>query len=491
MENQRILADGHYMNNETWITKINNNDLIIGPSGAGKTRSYVKPNIMQCNESMIIADTKGNLYKETKHMLIEKGYKVILIDYKELGNSYGYNPFDFIRYNTETNTYSEQDIATMCKTLCPSINNKDPFWDSAARLYLSCLVSYIFEALPKSDHNFSSVLDLISIMDTDLFDALMEELGLETQDSFAIKQYNLFKKNYTAEKMHASILGILSERFNILNFSDFIRMYKNEKRIELQKIADKKTAVFLTISDTDRSMDRLIGLFYTQALQTLCNVADLSKGSKLKIPVRFMFDDFATNTVIENFDGIISVIRSRDIYVSIILQSVTQLDTIYGAEKACTIMNNCDNLLYLGGQDIKTSEMIAKKTNFPLSQILELPIDSAILLTRGSKSKQVKQYDIKNHENYHLLLEARGEDLEDLDNKDKFLYNYDPDNPYDTNSEIHEERKEDFQWSDEMDYYREDDFDEFGGFNDFSGFNDFDDFDNYDYNVDDYNEDEN
>ncbi len=396
----RILATDIYMNNNTFETGLNNNDLIIGPSGAGKTRGYVKPNIMQCNDSMIIADTKSSLHHELAPLLLENGYQVININFKDLGNSYGYNPFDFVRYDEYKGKYNEQDIMTIASTLCPSTLSHDPFWENAAKMYLSCFIAYVLECLPKDEHHLESVRQLIILMNKPELSNLMFELENDNPSSFALRQYKMFENNHVAEKMNQSIIGVLVEKINDLLLDDLISMYQASDRIDFQKIGNTKTAVFLSISDTDRSMDRLTSLFYTQALQILCNTADTSPTNRLTIPVRFFFDDFATNTIIPDFDNIISVIRSREIYVSIILQNITQLNAIYGEDKASTIINNCDNCLYLGGQDLKTAEFVAIRTNRSTNDILNMPLSHSYLFTRGNAPQQVKKFDLTTHDNY-------------------------------------------------------------------------------------------
>ena len=405
----RILAKDCTINNDTWLTGINNNDLIIGPSGAGKTRGYVKPNIMQCNESMIIADTKGNLISEMSPILKKAGYKIIHMNFKNLSESYGYNPLDFIRFDDQTGKYNEQDIMTVANVIVPNARSRqEPFWEDAARMYLACSIAYVMEFLPKEEHSLEFVIDLISEMDSPNFKRLFDELKATEPDCLALKLQKLFKANGRAEKMHASILGVLSEKFNGLNFEAALKMYANENKIDFKKLGIEKTAVFLTISDTDRSMDRLVSLFYTQALQELVSSADSDyPDCRLPIPVRFILDDFATNAYIPDFDNIISVIRSREIYVSIILQSITQLNALYGSEKATTIINNCDNCLYLGGQDVTTADFMSIKANRTVNTILEMPLNESYLFTRGSKPKKVQKYDIKEHERYCELPECR------------------------------------------------------------------------------------
>src|SRR5699024_750100 len=183
-------------------------------------------------------------------------------------------------------------------------------------------------------------------------------------------------------------------------------MYTTDHRIDFSNIGEKKTAVFLSISDMDRSLDKLIDVFYTQAFQELTASADKEPNNRLQVPVRFILDDFATNAVIKDFDQLTSVIRSREIYVSIIIQSLTQLASLYGKDRALTISNNCDNWLYLGGQDVETARVFAQKTNRPVIEVLQMDIDAAYLFTRGTKSRKVKKYNVENHPNYEEYIDS-------------------------------------------------------------------------------------
>lgn len=405
---KRILAKGCYISNDTWATGLNNNDIIIGPSGSGKTRGYVKPNILQCNESMVVADTKGNLFNELKYTLEGAGYKVINMNFKDLENSYGYNPFDFIRYDKETGKYNEQDISTIATAIVPKPTSRnDPFWELAARMYFTSTVAYTMECLPECEHNLDSAITLALQISNGNYARLIEELQHINPKSFVVRTYNLFKDTCQSEKTEASILSVLGEKFNGLMMNELIRMYKTENRIDFAALGREKTVVFLSISDTDRSKDRIVSLFYTQALQALCNSADFDYPScRLPVPVRFILDDFATNAYIPDFDKIISVIRSREIYVSIILQSITQLNSLYGPDNAKTIINNCDNCLYLGGQDIDTANYMSYKANKSVTTILNMPLKEAYLFTRGREPRKVEKYDLTEHARYCELAES-------------------------------------------------------------------------------------
>lgn len=394
-ETYRILAQGHNISNDTWKTGLNNNDIICGPSGAGKTRGYVIPNILQFSESMIIADTKGALLGELGGILKENGYRVLNIDFSDIGAGNGYNPLDYIREG------HEQDIMTIAAAMVP-IESREPYWDQAAQTLLQAMIGYALECLPKKEHDLYTVTWLFL---SGKCDSLFKELEAIDPESFAVTRYRLSRKNKAADKMIASVEGMLAERLTICSFAGARKLFQNPNRIHFPRLGEEKTALFLTISDMDRSMDRLINLLYIQAFQSLCNVADHSPGHRLKVPVRFYLDDFAANFVIPDFDRITSVIRSRNIHASIIIQSIAQLTGLYDQARASTILNNCDHFLYLGGTDVNTAHLVAQRANKPVSSILSMPLDAALLFTRGQAPQMVKKYDLRNHPLYTRLPE--------------------------------------------------------------------------------------
>lgn len=405
----RILAQDVTASNNTWLTGQNNNDLIIGPSGAGKTRGYVKPNILQCNESLIIADTKGNLMDQLGPVLREKGYRLYRIDLKDPDNSTcGYNPMDFVRFDRRRGCYKEQDIMLLGEVLVPTENalNDDPFWNNAAKMYVTSILAYILQCLPQEEHTLSTVPRMLAEMGTGRFYQLFDELARTDPDSYAVKLYRLFKSNSGAEKMETSIRGIAGERFASLLPSTLEDLYSRPDRIRFRDLGREKSALFLYISDTDRSMDRIASLVYTQAIHDLMDSADTEYPDQcLAVPVRFILDDFATNAYIPKFHDITSVIRSRGIAVSVILQSITQLDSLYGPNNAQTIVNNCDHWLYLGGQDLNTARLIARKADKREQSILNLPPHKAYVFSRGEPPVLAKGYDLSTHPLYDRLPE--------------------------------------------------------------------------------------
>lgn len=391
--NYRILAKNELISNDTRMTGLNNNDVIIGPSGAGKTRGYVMPNILQMNGSMVVADTKGSILGKVRGRLERDGYIVQHLDFTGNTQDCGYNPFDYLRYDQERDTFSVRDIKTVAAALVPVEDKHDPFWSLAARQLFECLASYVMECLPEEEQNLVSVLRLFRIMDTKEYHRLFLELAELNPDSYAASLYEMMKNQVQAEKMHESIRSILSQKLNLFTEETTQRLLTNEKRVDFREMGRKRVALFLTVSDTDRAMDELVNLFYIQAFHELCDSADRDYPDKrLQVPVRFFLDDFAANVFIPDFDKITSVIRSREIAVSIILQSLSQLENMYGSAGAKTILNNCDNCLYLGGQDVETAQYISQKANKSASSILNMPLADAWLFRRGTEPRKVEKY---------------------------------------------------------------------------------------------------
>ncbi len=406
--NYRILAQDCYMSNNTFLTGINNNDLIIGPSGAGKTRGYVKPNIMQANESMVVADTKGNLMEQMAPVLKKSGYIVLQIDFKTMNSTCRWNPLEYISFDEKYNCYSERDIAKLASSLIPAEDKEEPFWDHAAAQYLSLFIAYTMDFLPEKEHTLESVLTLFDEMDSGDFDFMMDDACRKYPKSTVTKYYKQIKSNRVADRTHACIKSFVSEHLHGVTYEPALEMYSHPYSFRFSDLGRTKIALFVNISDTDRSLDPLVSLFYTQALQDLCDYADFNcEDQRLPVPVRFILDDFATNITIPDFDKIISVIRSREIYVSVILQSISQLTSLYREARAYTIIDNCDNILYLGGQSIETAEYIATRVNVPVEEILDMPLNKAYLITRGQKARSVCKYDLRDHPRYKELAEAK------------------------------------------------------------------------------------
>lgn len=314
----RILADGIQVSNDTWETGINNNDVIIGPPGAGKTRGYVLPNILQCNESMIIADTKGALRQQVGGVLERSGYKVISLNLMDCrASTVGYNPLRFIGFDKEREHHSEQDILRIAACLVPQEITDEPFWDRAARMLLKTLIGYLLERQPEEEHCLDNIILLLEEIGG-LTNKLFDEFALIAPESFPACRWKLYKSMTQADRTQACIQGILAEKLSTLTFDGVSELYSRPNQIDFAALGREKTALFLTVSGTDRSMDPLAALLYCQVLQELCAEADSMEDHRLAVPVRLYLDDFTCAVTIPDFDKIVSVLRSREISVSIV-----------------------------------------------------------------------------------------------------------------------------------------------------------------------------
>ena len=422
VRSSRILAKGVTASNDTWATGLNNNDLLIGPSGGGKTRGYVIPNILHAQDSLIVTDTKGNLCRLYGGYLRERGYTVMHLDFTDTANTpWGYNPLDYIREcrdpdaNREGDCYNEQDVKKVAQAICPCLNPKEPFWDQAAQMYLEAILFFVLNQLPDGQHDLYEAYTFLTKMGSvEMKNIIEEERNTHPRSAFA-RKIGMISQNEKADRMDASIKGILAQHLDVVAYPGMRRMFRMKRQVDLGSFLREKTALFLSVSDSDRSQDGLVNLFYAQALQYLMNAADKQPDSRLPIPVRFILDDFSTNTLIPDFDKIISVIRSREIYVSLVVQSLSQLEGLYDRARAQTIINNCDTCLYLGGADVPTAEYFAKKLNRLTSTVLDLPLDSMFLFTRGEKPRQVQKYELDQDNTYHHLMSSHIRKMEPAD----------------------------------------------------------------------------
>lgn len=394
----RVFAEGRTVPNNTRITNLNNNDIVIGASGGGKSGGYVAYNVLNSDTSMVVADTKSSLHKKLAPRLRKKGYTVRVIDFINPEKSYGYNPLKHIRRNKKTGVYNQLDIISIANALIPLNNPEDAFWANSARGVLACAISYVLEAFDEESRNMWSVIKVYKAIACSPNYELkvyrvpfLDEWEAEHPDSFAVSKYHGFMATMCADRTWGCICQFVNAAVDKLEIEELKGMLCTNKTLDFSPIGKKKTVVFLNISDTDRSMDSLVNIFYTQLFQNLCRQADNNPDGKLKVPVRVFLDDFASNVRIENFDKLISVIRSREIYASIILQSLTQLQTIYNHAEASTIITNCDHILYLGGADYDTANFLAERMCVTPESILALPCDEVLLLERGKQGERLKK----------------------------------------------------------------------------------------------------
>lgn len=385
MNNTRILAENVSVSNDTKATGLNNNDMIIGSSGSGKTGGYVIPNLQNISGSMVVSDTKGQLCRMFKNELKKKGYAVYTLDLVDPLRSCGFNPLSGIR-RYANGRYREQDVLTLANTIMPTLDRYDPFWEKAAAGYLAFLIAYAMEVLDPEEQNMVSICKLHHAFIRPGGNLSFLQWSERNPDTFAARKYREINSSSNAEKMWSSIMEFANRALEPYEFEEARHIFENPDCFDIRSLGRKKTVLFLNVSDTDRTFDHLVNVFYTQALQLLCSEADAAPDGRLKVPVRIIMDDFAASARIPDFDKVISVIRSREISVSLILQSMTQLESMYSHAEATTIVNNCDHLIYLGSQDLETAQFIGCRAYKTPESVLCMPRDKAILMTNGEKA---------------------------------------------------------------------------------------------------------
>lgn len=343
--------------------------LIIGGSGSGKTRFYVKPNLMQMtpNVSYVVTDPKGTILIETGKMLVDGGYRIKVLNTINFNKSMHYNPFHYIR--------NERDILKLVNTIIANTKGEgdksgEDFWVKAERLYYCALIGFIWYEAPPEEQNFSTLLEFINASeareDDEEFkngvDLLFEELETQEPNHFAVRQYKKYK--LAAGKTAKSILISCGARLAPFDIQE-LRELMSYDEMELDMLGDQQTAMFVIISDTDDTFNFVVAIMYTQLFNLLCDKADDEHGGRLPYHVRLLLDEFANIGQIPKFDKLIATIRSREISASIILQSQSQLKSIY-KDAAETIIGNCDTTLFLGGKESSTlkeiSETLGKET---------------------------------------------------------------------------------------------------------------------------------
>ncbi|HEO0181058.1 TPA: type IV secretory system conjugative DNA transfer family protein [Streptococcus agalactiae] len=421
----------------------NKNVLVIGGSGSGKTRFYVKPNLMQMHSSYCVTDPKGTIVVECGKMLEENGYEIKILNTINFKKSMKYNPFAYIR--------SEKDILKLVQTIIANTKGEgekagEDFWVKAEKLYYTALIGYIFYEAPREEKNFATLLDMIDASEVreddetymNPIDRLFEALEKNEPTHFAVKQYKKYK--LAAGKTAKSILiscGARLAPFDIQELRDLMK----EDELELDTLGDRKTALFVIISDTDDTFNFVVSIMYSQLFNLLCDKADDEYGGRLPVHVRCLLDEFANIGLIPKFEKLIATIRSREISASIILQAQSQLKAIY-KDNADTIVGNCDSTLFLGGKEKTTlkelSETLGKETidlyntsetrsnansyglNYQKTgkelmsqdEITVMDGSKCIFQLRGVRPFLSDKFDITKHKNYKLL--------EDYDKKNVF-----------------------------------------------------------------------
>lgn len=421
----------------------NKNVLVIGGSGSGKTRFFVKPNLMQMHSSYVVTDPKGTIVLECGKMLEDNSYEIKILNTINFKKSMKYNPFAYLR--------SEKDILKLVQTIIANTKGEgekagEDFWVKAEKLYYTALIGYIYYEAPKEEKNFKTLLDMIDASEVreddetymNPIDRLFEALEKKHPTHFAVKQYKKYK--LAAGKTAKSILISCGARLAPFDIEE-LRELMSEDEMFLDTIGDKKTALFVIISDTDDTFNFVVSIMYSQLFNLLCDKADDVYGGRLPVHVRFLLDEFANIGLIPKFEKLIATIRSREISASIILQAQSQLKAIY-KDHADTIIGNCDSTLFLGGKEKTTlkelSETLGKETidlyntsetrsnqkSFGLNyqkvgkelmsqdEITVMDGGKCIFQLRGVRPFLSEKFDITKHKNYKLL--------EDFDKRNLF-----------------------------------------------------------------------
>ena len=416
----------------------NLNTLVCGGSGAGKTRFYCKPNLMQCNTSFVILDPKGEILRDTGKLLESKGYEVRVLDLISMEKSHCYNPFVYLQNDNDV----QKLVTNLFKSTTPKgSQSQDPFWDTSASMLLLALVFYLHYEAPEEEQNFAMVMEMLragSIEDEEdtrpsPLDELFAELEMKNPDHIALKYYRSYHSG--SAKTLKSIQITLAARLEKFNLESLASLTTTDE-LDLPSLGEKKVALFALIPDNDSSFNFLVSILYTQLFQQLFYAADHIHGGSLPVPVHFLMDEFANVSLPDDFDKILSVMRSRGVSVSIILQNLAQLKALFEKQWE-SIVGNCDEFLYLGGNEQSThkyvSELLGKETidtntygkssgrsgnystNYQISgrelltpdEVRMLDNQYAILFIRGERPVMDFKYDILKHPNVVLTTDGK------------------------------------------------------------------------------------
>ena len=418
----------------------NLNTIVIGGSGAGKTRFYGKPNIMQCNTSFVTLDPKGEILRDTGYLLEKEGYVIKVMDLINMNKSHCYNPFEYI--------HDDKDVLKLITNLIRNTTPKgsqtnDPFWEKSETALLEGLCLFLLHEAPKEEQNFTMVMEMIAAADVreddeyyiSPLDRLFNDLQREKPNSLAVKQYNIYKQ--AAGKTAKSILISVGVRLAAFNLESIASITSTDE-LELEKVGERKTAIFAVIPDNDSTFNFLVGMLYTQLFQTLYYQADIVHGGELPVPVHFLMDEFANVALPDEFDKLLSTMRSRQMFVSIIIQNLAQIKALY-KDAWESIVGNCDELYYLGGNEQSTHKFISEylgketldtntygkssgksgsySTNYQqvgrelltADEVRLLDNDYALLFIRGERPIFDKKYDILKHPNVEYTKDGSAE----------------------------------------------------------------------------------
>lgn len=407
-ENTMILGANKYFSMDGRVTHVNNNVIVVGRSGSGKTRYLVKPNLLQCNGSYVISDPKGMLRKEFESYFKDNGYEVISMDFIHPEKSNHYNPISKIH---NTNDIKKLVHGIVYADAKKGRHMDDPYWESMASSLLMGIIGYMFETneIPKAKKNLPMVENLLYKCNrekmsgtgrtgernfckmTEILEKHNYTMQKKGKESWAYKQF--MKVDSAPDRTYQTIISTVFSKISSFD-SEELSKFLSKDDFDFKSIGQKPTVLFVEVSDTDRSADMIVNLLYTHLMNELCTYADDEcRDGCLPVPVQFILDDFATNCWIDGFENMISNIRSRGISTMLMIQSESQLVAGYG-ESAQTIIDNCSSYLYLGGNNFNSAETVARRSNKPVQEILNMPIDTCWLFRIGEKPQMVDFVDI-------------------------------------------------------------------------------------------------
>lgn len=401
-------------------TQLNNNVMVIAGSGAGKTMSVMEPRLLETKDSnLVITLSKRKLVRKYTRLFQKRGYQVYDLNYADpVSGNVTYDPMDYIRDNSDIQFVAKSIIKGQIGKEGGSI---DPYWDNAAEALMKALISLVREKYKKPE--FAMVLELLynieftetrDIISTSL-DSLFIEAEKKNPHSYAVKCWKSFA--VLPARTAGCVLGTLHTVVSQMFSQDMINCLNSKKKFDFLRFSEEKSVLFITTSPVNPAQHCLVNMFYSQLFKELFEYAEKRPDGVLPIPVSVLCDDFATGSRILNFPEYISIFREKGISVTMLLQSQSQLESIYGVDDATTIINNCDSYVYMGGMDLKTARNMSERLNLPLDEVLYMPVGTVAVIRRGQRPIITQRYNILQNNLYRrITLEEKSEEIKRANN---------------------------------------------------------------------------
>lgn len=408
MEKDRlILGENAIFSTDCSKTGVNNNVIVCGTSGCGKTMSVIEPQLLDTYETnLIVTVSKRKLVKKYKPLFEQRGYTVNELNFASPTESdIAYDPISYVR-NTSDITFLAQALVKNGDTALKSV---DPYWDDAAISLLSALIGLTMKTQPMP--SFTHVLSLLDGLEIggsdDQIEASLnkrfETLARKEPNHFAVRCWRTFSG--LPRRTASCVFSTLNTKLDTIFSTELRRMMMQDEKVNFRKLASRKSVLFVTTSAVNPSLHSFVNLFYAHAIKQLFEFAESRPNGKLPIPLRILCDDFATGGRIQNFPEYISIFREKQISVTLLVQSESQLERMYGSSDATTIINNCDTYLYMGGMDIITGKSVSARIDVPLDEVLYMPVGQLIVFRRGQRPIRTERYNILNNQTYRTLTE--------------------------------------------------------------------------------------